>query len=73
LFQVGKILHEAKSGRLIIRLTKEVKPGVFVYDEGRRKLGRVTELIGPVSAPYASVSVVSSRTGKAGDPAFTES
>jgi RNA-binding protein len=72
LFQVGILLHQAKSGRLIIRLSKEVKPGVFLFDDGGRKLGRVAELIGPVRAPYASVAVVSSRLGKAGAPVFLE-
>ena len=72
MFQVGVLMHQAKSGRLIIKLTKEVKPGAFVLDGDRRKLGRVVELIGPVRAPYASVAVVSSRLGKAGDPAFLQ-
>ena len=72
MFQVGIILHQAKSGRLIVRLSKEVRPGVFLYDDGKRKLGKVVELIGPVRAPYASVAVVSSRVGRPGDPAFTE-
>jgi len=54
-----------------VRLTKEVKPGVTLLDENGRKLGRVVELIGPVRAPYASVTV-SGRTGKKGDPAFLE-
>ena len=72
MFQVGILLHQAKSGRLIVRLTKEVRPGVFLYDDKRRKLGRVVELIGPVKAPYASVAVVSSRLGKPGDPAFLD-
>jgi RNA-binding protein len=73
LFQVGIILHQAKSGRLIVRLSKEVRPGAFLFDDGRRNLGRVVELIGPVRAPYASVAVVSSRLGKKGDPTFLES
>jgi len=72
LFQVGTLLHQAKSGRLIVRLSQEVRPGVFVFDQGNRKLGRVVELIGPVKSPYASVAVVSSRLGKAGDPVFVE-
>jgi RNA-binding protein len=72
LFQVGILLHQAKSGRLIVRLSKEVRPGAFVVDGGGRKLGRVAELIGPVKAPYASVNVVSSRVGKPGDPVFAE-
>ena len=72
MFQVGILTHQAKSGRLIIKLTKEVKPGVFLFDADKRKLGRVVELIGPVRGPYASVAVVSSRLGKAGDPAYIE-
>ena len=72
MLQVGTLAHQAKSGRLIVKLTKEVRPGAFLLDEKGRKLGKVVELIGPVSAPYASVSVVSSKLGKGGDPAFTE-
>jgi rRNA processing protein Gar1 len=72
LLQVGILLHQAKSGRLIIRLSQEVRPGVFLFDQDRKKLGKVVELIGPVKGPYASVAVVSSRLGKPGDPAFLE-
>ncbi|HXW95896.1 MAG TPA: hypothetical protein VEJ19_09350 [Nitrososphaerales archaeon] len=72
MFQVGVLLHQAKSGRLIVKLTREVRPSTFLYDGNKRKLGKVVELIGPVRAPYASVAVVSSRLGKAGDPIFVE-
>ena len=72
MFQVGVLLHQAKSGRLIVKLSREVRAGVFLYGEDKRKLGKVVELIGPVKSPYASVAVVSSRLGKAGDPAFVE-
>ena len=65
-------MHQAKSGRLIVKLSREVKPGVFLFDEGKRKIGKVVELIGPVRSPYASLAVVSSRLGRAGDPAFVE-
>ncbi len=70
LLQVGVLLHRARSGRLIVRLSREVKPGVVLLDERKRKLGKVIELIGPVKSPYASVAVVDDRPGKAGDPAF---
>jgi len=72
LFQVGILTHQAKSGRLIVKLTKEVRPGVSLVDAEKRRIGRVVELIGPVRAPYASVAVVSSRFGRAGDPVFLE-
>jgi RNA-binding protein len=70
--QVGTILHRAKSGRLIVRLSKEVKTGAFILDDQGKRLGRIVELIGPVRAPYASVSPTTSRTGKGGDSAFVE-
>ena len=66
------MLHQAKSGRLIVRLTKEVRSGVPIMDDKGRKLGRVVELIGPVRAPYASVMLTSSRIGKKGDAVFVE-
>lgn len=72
MFQVGTVLHQAKSGRLVARLSREVRPGVNVFDDGKRKIGRVVELIGPVKAPYASIAVVTSRLGKPGDPIFLE-
>ena len=72
MFQVGVLMHQAKSGRLIVKLSREIRPGIFLYNGDRRKLGKVVELIGPVKSPYASVAVVSSRLGKAGDPAFVE-
>ena len=72
MFQVGTLLHQAKSGRLIVKLAQEVRPGAVLFDDGRRRLGRVVELIGPVKSPYASVAVATSRVGKPGDPAFVE-
>ena len=70
MFQIGTILHQAKSGRLILKLSREVKPGSTVVDAQGKKLGKVIELIGPVKAPYASVGVSTSRLGKRGDPAY---
>ena len=72
MLQVGILTHQAKSGRLIVKLTKEVRPGASLLDVDGRRLGRIVELIGPVRAPYASVAVISSRLGRAGDPVFLE-
>ncbi len=70
MLRVGTLVHQARSGRLIVRLSREVRTGAVIVDEKGRKMGKVIELIGPVKAPYASVAVNSSRFGKAGDPAF---
>ena len=72
LFQIGSLLHQAKSGRLIVKLSQEVRPGALILDESGRRLGKVVELIGPVKSPYASVAPASKRSGKPGDPAFVE-
>ena len=72
MLQVGILTHQAKSGRLIVKLTKEVRPSASLLDGDGRRLGRIVELIGPVRAPYASVAVISSRLGRAGDPVFLE-
>jgi len=70
--QIGVLLHQAKSGRLIVRLSSEVRPGVPLLDEKGRRLGKVVELIGPVKAPYASVALVTDRVGKSGDAIFVD-
>ena len=47
-------MHIANSGRVIVRLSKEIKEGVILCDKNNQKIGRVTELIGPVKNPFAS-------------------
>jgi len=47
-------MHLARSGRIIIRLTKELEEGQIVCDKKSEKLAKVTEMIGPVAHPYAS-------------------
>jgi rRNA processing protein Gar1 len=64
-------LHQAKSGRLIVRLSKSVQPGSVILDEKGKKLGTVVELIGPVRSPYASVALATSRYGQSGDRTYT--
>ena len=70
--QIGVSSHQARSGRLIVRLSTEVRPGVPLLDERGRRLGKVVELIGPVKAPYASVAPATERLGKSGDAVFIE-
>ena len=53
--EVGEVLHLANSGRVIVRLSKEMQEGQILCDKNNQKIGRVTELIGPVKSPFASV------------------
>ena len=52
--EVGRVLHLASSGRVIIRLSKIIDEGQILCDEKSAKIAKVTELIGPVSQPFAS-------------------
>ncbi len=69
--EVGEFLHRAKSGRLIVRLSKQVDPGSTLLDSKGRKVGNVVELMGPTSRPYASAAPMTSRVdGKKGEKVF---
>jgi len=63
--EVGTVIHLAKSGRIIIKVDKWVKPGTILLDSKGRKLARVTELIGPVKSPYASAIPLTERVERA--------
>ena len=66
--EVGEILHLARSGRLIVKLNtsgaERIKPGELLIDGSGRKVGKVSELLGPVKTPYASVITMTDRTSK---------
>jgi len=66
--EVGEIIHLARSGRLIVKLSavgaERVKSGELLIDGSGRKVGRVAELIGPVRTPYASVITMTDRTSR---------
>jgi RNA-binding protein len=65
--EVGEVLHKAKSGRLIIRLTGKVYAGQVLLDSKGRNAAKVIEVIGPVSRPYASAAPASDRAGTGKD------
>lgn len=60
-------MHLAKSGRLIVKLNAAsagIRPGEVLIDAAGRRVGKIVELIGPVSAPYASVIPMTDRTAR---------
>lgn len=63
--EVGTVTHLAKSGRLIIKVNKWVKPGTILFDSKGRKLAKVIELIGPVKSPYATAIPLTGRIERA--------
>jgi len=65
--EIGEIMHLAKSGRLIVKLNTAgagLKTGELLVDGSGKRVGKVVELIGPVSAPYASVIPMTDRTSR---------
>ncbi len=55
---LGEILHFSKSGRLIIKIDKYkpfIKPGMNISDDQEKYIGKISELLGPVNSPYASI------------------
>lgn len=57
--ELGEVLHMARSGRLIVKMsaaTSEKKLiGMPVIDSTRKQIGKIQEIFGPVVSPYASV------------------
>lgn len=55
--RLGKILHLSKSRSLIVRLESStfVKLGTKVYDSRLKEIGWVSDIFGPVSAPYVAL------------------
>ena len=51
---LGKVVDVGYNGKLIIKAYGEVDPKntVMLVDSSGKRLGKVTDIIGPVSAPY---------------------
>ena len=47
-------MHIASSGRVIVKLSQDTNHEKILCDEKGVRLARISELIGPVSMPYAS-------------------
>ena len=62
--EVGEITHLANSGRVIVRLKRPLEEGDYICDDSGRRIGKVTELIGPVSAPFASAIALTNNIKK---------
>jgi len=56
--KIGEIVHLAKSGRLIVKIEKNINHnliGQSLIDDNGSKVGKIIELIGPINSPFASV------------------
>ena len=53
--RLGKVLHVTPSQNVVVKADKTPKIGSAVVDERLKVVGKVFDVIGPVSSPYAIV------------------
>lgn len=56
--KLGKVLNVTPSKNIIIKSNKIPKIGVDVVDERLKVVGRIFDIIGPISSPYIVVKPV---------------
>jgi len=59
--EAGIVLHQARSGRLILKAAAQVRDGSILVDEEGRRTCKVIETIGPVASPYLSTQPLTDR------------
>ena len=62
--EAGTVEHVAGSGRAIVRLVRAVGEGRVLCDSKGSAVARVAEMIGPVSAPFASAVPMTGRISR---------
>lgn len=53
--RLGKVLHVTPSQNVVIKINNPPKIGSAVVDEKLKIIGKIFDVIGPVSSPYAIV------------------
>ena len=53
--RLGRVINVTPSQNIIIKTEKAAKIGSPVVDEGLKPVGKIFDVIGPVSSPYAVV------------------
>ena len=53
--RLGRVLNVTPSQNIIVKTDKPPKIGSAVVDENLKVVGKIFDIIGPVSAPYAVV------------------
>lgn len=53
--RLGKVLNVTPSQSVIVKLERTPKMGTSVIDENLKVVGKVFDIVGPVSSPYAVI------------------
>ena len=53
--RLGRVLHISPSRNVIIKIENVPRVGETVVDENLKTVGKIFDIFGPVSSPYAAV------------------
>ena len=53
--RLGRVLNVTPSQNVVVKVDKPPKLGAAVIDENLKAVGRIFDIIGPVSSPYAVI------------------
>jgi RNA-binding protein len=53
--RLGRVINVTPSQNLVIKIEKAPKIGAAVIDESLKNIGKVFDIIGPMTSPYAVV------------------
>jgi RNA-binding protein len=62
--RLGKVINVTPSQSVIVKIDKTPQIGSAVVDENLKVIGKVFDIIGPVSSPYAVVKPTIKEPGK---------
>jgi RNA-binding protein len=65
--RLGRVLHVSQSRNIIITIENLPKTGETVVDENLKSIGKILDIFGPVSSPYASVKPKIQENGEFAD------
>jgi len=55
--RIGQVIHISPSGKAVVKAEKTPRIGENVFDEEKRQIGRVFDVLGPTVSPYVEVNV----------------
>ncbi|MDI6691286.1 MAG: Gar1/Naf1 family protein [Candidatus Bathyarchaeota archaeon] len=55
MYRIGRVLHLSSSRNLIVKIENTPRIGETVVDENLTPVGKVFDIFGPVSSPYAAI------------------
>ncbi|MDH7478359.1 MAG: Gar1/Naf1 family protein [Candidatus Bathyarchaeota archaeon] len=53
--RLGRVLHISPSRNIIIKIEHSPRIGETVVDENLKTIGKIFDIFGPISSPYAAI------------------